>query len=78
MSSELIKLLRNQFGLFIRGTSYGNAFEHSIRVLQDLKIEPSGKSRPDTFYLFLHALVISMFNKLDDLEERMVKLQQDT
>ena len=74
MASELVKLLRNQFGLFIRGTSYTNAFEHSMRVLQNLKIEQSSKSKPDTFYFFLHALVISMFNKLDDLEKRIMDL----
>lgn len=66
---EFIQLIEMQFGSYLFGKSYETAFNESIGIIKQLSVKKDDKSKQDVFYLFLHSLIIEIFNRLDRLEK---------
>ncbi|MHA2089835.1 MAG: hypothetical protein ACW98K_03155 [Candidatus Kariarchaeaceae archaeon] len=66
---ELIVLLRSQFGEYLRDKDYKIAFEEALEVFSSSSQD--SKSSTDTFYLFLHSLLIHLFGKIKRLEDEV-------
>lgn len=66
---QLLHLLQTQFGEYLRDEEYKKVFEESMTVFATLT--PNTKSSTDTFYLFLHSLIIHLFGKIKRLENQL-------
>ncbi|MCE7735411.1 MAG: hypothetical protein GPJ54_11070 [Candidatus Heimdallarchaeota archaeon] len=68
-NTQLINLLRSQFGEYLRDEKYKSAFEEALEVFATSPMNT--KSSTDNFYLFLHSLLIHVFGKIKRLEDEM-------
>ncbi|OLS22136.1 MAG: hypothetical protein HeimC2_30610 [Candidatus Heimdallarchaeota archaeon LC_2] len=66
---QLIHLLQTQFGEYLRDEEYKKVFEESMAVFKFSSIDT--KTSTDTFYLFLHSLLIHLFGKIKSLENQV-------
>ena len=66
---QLLQLLQTQFGEYIRDEEYKKVFEESMTVFS--ATPTNTKSSTDTFYLFLHSLIIHLFGKIKRLENEL-------
>lgn len=66
--SELERLLETQFGSFIRNARYKDAFDRAMSNLKSMDDTPHSI---DLFYLFLHQLIIELFDEIDRLTEQL-------
>ena len=60
----LRQLLDEQYGTYIRNTEYQQAFLDAMDVLKTTKIPNSSTGQTDVFYLYLHRLIVEVFQKI--------------
>jgi len=65
---RLEELLTEQFGPFIRDDRYKAAFDQAMKSLRTMNEPVAGI---DLFYLFLHQLVMELFEEIDRLHEKL-------
>ena len=66
--SDLKELLQEQFGPFIRDNRYQEAFARAMDSIKRLDVTTP---KIDVFYLFLHHLVIELFDEIDRLSVQL-------
>ena len=71
---ELKQMIEKQFEIYTKGKPYEDALKESLLILEKLSTQAHPTSTQDSFYLFLHAFVIEIFNKLEALERKIQDL----
>ncbi len=68
----LKQLLGEQYGTYIRNTEYHQAFLDAMDLLSTTKIPNSSTGQTDILYLYLHRLIVELFQKITKLEKQIL------
>ena len=66
----LENLLKEQFGPFIRNADYKKAFDQAMLSIKGFEQK---NQNIDIFYLFLHHLIIELFDEIEKLNQKLNK-----
>ncbi len=67
---ELILMLRNQFGIYLRGEAEESAFDHTMKILERVKIS----NDIDVFRSYLHLLILDLDKRIGNLSSKIENL----
>lgn len=68
--NELISMLKNQFGIYLRGEEEENAFDHTMKILE--KVDFSNEV--DVFQSYLHLLILDLDRRITNLSSKIENL----
>ena len=68
--NELILMLRDQFGIYLRGEAEENAFDHTMKLLERVNF----KSEVDIFRSYLHLLILDLDKRIGNLASKIENL----
>ena len=68
--NELSSMLKNQFGIYLRGEEEENAFDHTMKILE--KVDFSNEV--DVFQSYLHLLILDLDRRITNLSSKIENL----
>ncbi len=68
--NELILMLRNQFGIYLRGEAEENAFDHTMKLLEKVNFS----NEVDVFRSYLHLLILDLDKRIGNLSSKIENL----
>jgi hypothetical protein len=63
-------MLKNQFGIYLRGEEEENAFDHTMKILE--KVDFSNEV--DVFQSYLHLLILDLDRRITNLSSKIENL----
>lgn len=68
--NELILMLKNQFGIYLREEDEENAFDHTMKILEKVNFS----NEVDIFQSYLHLLILDLDKRINILSSKLENL----